>query len=78
MSQWHLGSGPSSLLEVCSEAKGRASVPGILGHGQSPDLGELALIPFSFLLKLRTAMINGETGSHSMDVKVPLDKGVRS
>nr|XP_021506241.1 voltage-dependent calcium channel subunit alpha-2/delta-4 isoform X2 [Meriones unguiculatus] len=26
---------------------------------------------------LRTAMINGETGSHSMDVKVPLDKGKR-
>ncbi|XP_052575968.1 voltage-dependent calcium channel subunit alpha-2/delta-4 isoform X1 [Peromyscus californicus insignis] len=26
---------------------------------------------------LRNAMINGETGSHSMDVKVPLDKGKR-
>ncbi|XP_031239916.1 voltage-dependent calcium channel subunit alpha-2/delta-4 [Mastomys coucha] len=26
---------------------------------------------------LRTAMINGETGSHSMDVKVPLDQGKR-
>ncbi|XP_034367844.1 voltage-dependent calcium channel subunit alpha-2/delta-4 isoform X2 [Arvicanthis niloticus] len=26
---------------------------------------------------LRTAMINGETGSHSMDVKAPLDKGKR-
>lgn len=35
------------------------------------------LISLSFFLKLRTAMINGETGSLSMDVKVPLDKGVR-
>ncbi|XP_050004471.1 voltage-dependent calcium channel subunit alpha-2/delta-4 isoform X1 [Alexandromys fortis] len=26
---------------------------------------------------LRTAMINGETGSHTMDVRVPLDKGKR-
>lgn len=43
-----------------------------------PSSGEQAPTPLSFLLKLRTAMINGETGSHSMDVKVPLDKGVRS
>ncbi|KAF7466089.1 Hypothetical predicted protein [Marmota monax] len=36
------------------------------------------LMPLSFLSKLRTAMINRETGSFTMDVKAPLDKGVRS
>ncbi|KAL1789554.1 voltage-dependent calcium channel subunit alpha-2/delta-4 [Sigmodon hispidus] len=48
----------------------------------SVDLSEVeqedgAETPCSQQNALRTAMINGETGSHSMNVKVPLDKGKR-
>lgn len=40
--------------------------------------GKLIVILFPPHIQLRTAMVNGENGTMSMNVKVPVDEGVRT